>query len=76
MRPAWAVARHDLAVWRRTPWAVAAALVPPMGMALLVAVLTWSVAKQPVALVVQGAGRKRASWRGSSRPTARRTTSR
>jgi ABC-2 type transport system permease protein len=50
------VARLDLAVWRRTPWAIAAALVPPAGMALLVTVLTWSVTKQPVALVVQGRG--------------------
>ncbi len=56
MRRAWAVGRLDLAVWRRTPWAIAAALVPPAGMALLVTVLTWSVTKQPVALVVQGRG--------------------
>jgi ABC-2 type transport system permease protein len=56
MRRAWAVARIDLAVWRRTPWAIAAALVPPVGMAVLVTVLTWSVTKQPVALVVQGRG--------------------
>jgi ABC-2 type transport system permease protein len=56
MRRVWALARLDLAVWRRTPWAIAAALVPPAGMALLVTVLTWSVTKQPVALVVQGHG--------------------
>jgi ABC-type multidrug transport system permease subunit len=56
MKRAWALARLDLVVWRRTPWAVVAALVPPVGMAVLVTVLTWSVTKQPVALVVQGHG--------------------
>ncbi len=55
-RHAWAVARLDVSVWRRTPWAVGAALVPPAGMVALVMVLTWSVTKQPVALVVQGRG--------------------
>ncbi|HZQ59007.1 MAG TPA: ABC transporter permease [Acidimicrobiales bacterium] len=56
MRRAWAVARTDLRTWRRSPWAVVAALVPPVGMLALVMVLTWSVTKQPVALVVEGRG--------------------
>jgi len=55
-RVAWAVARNDLAVWLRSPWAVAAALVPPLGMGILVATLTLSVGRQPVALVVEGKG--------------------
>jgi ABC-2 type transport system permease protein len=56
MRRIWALARFDFLVWVRTPWAVAAAVIPPAGMALLVAILTWSVTKQPVAVVVQGTG--------------------
>jgi ABC-2 type transport system permease protein len=56
LKRAWTVARLDLAVWRRTPWAIAAALIPPLGMALLVTILTASVTKQPVALVVEGTG--------------------
>jgi ABC-2 type transport system permease protein len=50
------MARLDVKIWWRTPWALAAALVPPAGMVVLVMVLTWSVTKQPVALVVQGRG--------------------
>ena len=56
MRAVWAVARNDLAVWMRSPWAIAAALVPPLAMALLIAVLTASVGAQPVALTVLGHG--------------------
>jgi ABC-2 type transport system permease protein len=50
------VARLDLAVWRRSPWAILAAVVPPLGMFLLVKVLTLSVTVQPVALVIQDPG--------------------
>src|SRR5215467_8020042 len=53
----WGMARHDLAVWLRSPAAIAAALLPALGMGVLVAVLTSSVGQQPVALVVQGQGR-------------------
>ena len=53
----WGMARHDLAVWLRSPAAIAAALLPAVGMGVLVAVLTVSVGRQPVALVVQGEGR-------------------
>jgi hypothetical protein len=44
-------------VWLRSPAAIAAALLPAIGMGVLVAVLTNSVGQQPVALVVQGTGR-------------------
>jgi ABC-type multidrug transport system permease subunit len=40
----------------RSPSAIAAALLPALGMGVLVAVLTNSVGQQPVALVVQGTG--------------------
>ena len=53
---AWGMARNDLAVWLRSPAAIAAALLPALGMGVLVAVLTSSVGQQPVALVVQGQG--------------------
>lgn len=57
IRHIWGMARNDLAVWLRSPAAVAAALLPALGMGVLVAVLTNSVGQQPVALVVQGKGR-------------------
>jgi ABC-2 type transport system permease protein len=53
----WGMARNDLAVWLRSPAAIAAALLPALGMGVLVAVLTNSVGQQPAALVVQGKGR-------------------
>jgi ABC-type multidrug transport system permease subunit len=52
----WTVARLDLAVWRRSPWAILAAIIPPLGMFVLVKVLTLSVTVQPVALVVEDPG--------------------
>ena len=57
MRAVWGMARNDLAVWRRSPAAMAAALLPALGLGVLVAVLTNSVGRQPVALVVQMRGR-------------------
>ncbi len=56
MRALWGIARNDLAVWRRSPAAVAAALLPALAMGLFVAVLTASVGQQPVALVVEDQG--------------------
>jgi len=53
---AWGMARNDLAVWLRSPAAIAAALLPALGMGVLVAVLTNSVGQQPVGLVVMGKG--------------------
>lgn len=57
MRSIWAMARLDLAIWLRSPGAIAAALLPALGMGILLAVLTNSVGQQPVALVVQSQGR-------------------
>lgn len=56
IRGLWSLARLDLLVWRRSPMAMVAALVPPLGMAVLLVVLTWSVGVQPVALVVEAHG--------------------
>jgi hypothetical protein len=56
MRALWALARLDLLLWRRMPLAVASALVPPIGMAALLVVLSLAVGQQPVALVVEGHG--------------------
>jgi len=52
----WSLVRLDLAVLRRTPWIFAAALIPPIAMYFLVAVLTEAVTEQPVALVTLGQG--------------------
>jgi ABC-type multidrug transport system permease subunit len=57
MRTIWGLARHDLAIWMRSPAAIGAALLPALGLGVLVAVLTNSVGMQPVALVVNGHGR-------------------
>lgn len=56
MRLVWAIARHDLALWIRSPGLIAASLLPALGMGLLVAVLTLSIGMQPVALVQEGRG--------------------
>jgi ABC-2 type transport system permease protein len=48
-----ALAALDLRCWRRSPWAIVSSLVPPTCMAVLLAVLTLSVGRQPVALVVE-----------------------
>jgi ABC-type transport system involved in multi-copper enzyme maturation permease subunit len=58
MKAIWTMARLDLAVWSRSPWAVAAAVIPPLGMLVLVKVLTLAVTSQPVALVVEGRGQQ------------------
>ncbi len=56
IRGIWILARHDLLLWSRMPLAVISALIPPLGMVLLLVVLTFSVGKQPVALVVESHG--------------------
>lgn len=56
IRTIWGMAQNDLAVWRRSPTAIAASLLPALGMGVLVAVLTNSVGQQPVALVAIGRG--------------------
>ncbi|HSX09539.1 MAG TPA: ABC transporter permease [Candidatus Saccharimonadales bacterium] len=53
MKHIWNIAKLDLLLWRRMPMAIAAALIPPLGMTLLLIVLSWSITQQPVALVVQ-----------------------
>jgi ABC-2 type transport system permease protein len=56
IRGMWTLARLDLLLWLRTPRSLISALIPPFGMALLLIVLTFSVGKQPVALVVESRG--------------------
>lgn len=56
LKKLWTLARLDLVLWSRMPLAIETALIPPLGMALLLVVLTFSVGKQPVALVVLSHG--------------------
>ncbi len=56
IRGIWTIARLDLLVWIRRPAALICAIIPPLGMALLLLVLTLSVGQQPVALVMQAHG--------------------
>jgi len=53
MNNIWTLAKLDLLLWRRMPLAIASALIPPIGMTMLLIVLSFSVTRQPVALVVQ-----------------------
>jgi ABC-2 type transport system permease protein len=52
----WSLAQLDLLLWRRMPWAIASALIPPLGMALMLVVLSLTVTQEPVALVIQSQG--------------------
>jgi ABC-2 type transport system permease protein len=52
----WSLARLDLLLWRRMPWAIASALIPPLGMTLMLLVLSFTVSQEPVALVIQSQG--------------------
>ena len=52
----WVLARLDLLLWFRMPWAIASALIPPLGMAIMLVVLSFTVSQEPVALVVQSKG--------------------
>ena len=47
------IVRNDLLRWLRSPSALTAAILPPMGLALVLYLLSLSVGRQPVALVVQ-----------------------
>jgi len=49
----WNLAKLDLLIWSRMPVAIISALIPPIGMTILLIVLSFSVTMQPVALVVQ-----------------------
>ena len=57
LRQTWTLAAHDVGQWRRTPWAIAAALIPPAALALLLYILTFNLGHQPIALVQEGHGR-------------------
>jgi ABC-2 type transport system permease protein len=50
------IIKLDLLLWKRIPFAIFGALVPPIGMTLVIASLSLSVLQQPVALVVEGHG--------------------
>lgn len=52
----WKLAKHDLLLWSRMPIAIASALIPPAGMTVLLIILSFTVSRQPVALVVQSSG--------------------
>ncbi len=56
LREIWAVAALDLRLWSRRPLGIVSALLPPLGMALLLVVLSLAVTQEPVALVVQAHG--------------------
>jgi hypothetical protein len=56
LRALLALALLDLQRWFKRPSALATALLPPLGMALLLAVLAVTVTEQPVALVIESQG--------------------
>ena len=57
LRHTWTLAAHDVGLWRRAPWAIAAALIPPVALGLLLYVLTFNLGHQPIALVQEAHGR-------------------
>jgi ABC-2 type transport system permease protein len=57
VRRVWTLAAHDVTLWRRSPSTIAAAIVPPLSMALVLYVLTLTIGRQPIALVVESHGR-------------------
>ena len=60
MRRIWALAWLDLRIWARNPWAILAAVIPPVAMAVVLTLLSNAVGQQPVALVVAGHGKSTA----------------
>ncbi|GHO98285.1 hypothetical protein KSF_083330 [Reticulibacter mediterranei] len=56
LRGMWSLAWLDLLLWRRMPIAIASALIPPIGMAIMLVVLSLTVTQEPVALVIQSQG--------------------
>jgi ABC-2 type transport system permease protein len=52
----WSLAWLDLLLWRRMPIAIASALIPPIGMAVMLVVLSLTVTQEPLALVIQSQG--------------------
>jgi ABC-2 type transport system permease protein len=57
LRHTWTLAAHDVGLWRRAPWAIAAALIPPIALGLLLYILTFNLGHQPIALVKEAHGR-------------------
>lgn len=57
LRQTWTLAAHDVRQWWRAPWAIAAALIPPVALGLLAYVLTFNLGHQPIALVQESHGR-------------------
>ncbi|MGI8419205.1 MAG: ABC transporter permease [Candidatus Levyibacteriota bacterium] len=53
----WAIAKLDLLLWRRMPFAITCALIPPIGMTIVLVALSLAVIQQPVALVVNAHGK-------------------
>lgn len=56
MTALWALALHDVRAWLRSPMMLALSLLPALGMGVLVAILSISIGRQPVALVQEGKG--------------------
>lgn len=56
IRTIWTIAKLDLLMWRRMPFAIVTALIPPLGMMIVLITLSLAVLQQPVALVVEGKG--------------------
>jgi ABC-2 type transport system permease protein len=57
MKGMWTIAKLDLLLWRRMPFAIACALIPPIGMTIVLVALSLAVIQQPVALVVDAHGK-------------------
>lgn len=57
IRGVWEIAKLDLLMWRRMPFAIACALIPPIGMTMILVTLSLAVLQQPIALVVEGQGK-------------------
>ncbi len=53
IRGLWAAARLDILLWLRMPLYIMSSVIPPLGMALVLAALVISAGMQPVALVVE-----------------------
>jgi ABC-2 type transport system permease protein len=52
----WALALHDVRAWLRSPVMLGLSLLPALGMGVLVAILSISIGRQPVAIVQEGKG--------------------
>ncbi len=53
----WTIAKMDLMMWSRMPLAIGSALIPPIGMTMILVMLSLAVLQQPVALVVESQGK-------------------